>query len=145
MKETFIPNLVCHKETQVIRTLAEFWIPQFRLKEPVRIYCVDQVRGKAFYRHRVITIPKWVLRDLDYTNEYIIHELSHMEDVDTRGRSDHKAPFWEIFKRVCPQKWWHYEWKYKPQQTQSAGMTMLDVFDTPTGKKHADELGENDV
>lgn len=143
----FLPNCILNKETEVIRKLADFWLPQFRINKEVRIYCVSQTRGRAYKRHGeyVVTIPNWVLRDLEHTNEYIIHELSHIEDMCNRGKSDHKEPFWTIFKRVCPQKWWHYEWNYKPGQTKANEMMMLDLFSTEDGEKFADELGEDDV
>jgi hypothetical protein len=146
MATPFIPNLVLHAETQVIRELAKAWIPQFKLVGPEpTFYCVDQTRGRNYMRQRVITIPKWVLRDPEHTLEYIIHELSHQEDFDTRRRSDHSAVFWAIFKRVCPQRWWHYEWSYKKRATKSAGMLEIDIFSTEDGEKFGDEINPEDV
>jgi hypothetical protein len=144
---SWLPNNILHKETQIVREIAAPWIDNFKFQGPApTIFCVDQRRGRSYGYQRVVTIPKWVLRDAEYLQEYIIHELSHQEDYDNRKMTDHKKPFWDIFKRVCPQRWWHYEWNYKPGQTKSNDMMLLDLFDTEDGqKKHADELGEDDV
>lgn len=143
--ENFIPNCVNHKFTEVVRLYAAVWIPRFELRQVPRFFGVTQVRGRAFYRRNVITIPDWLLRREDsdsYIQEYIIHELCHIKDYEQRGNSDHGPEFWKIFCAICPPEWWHYEESYKPREFKRAGMHLLDVF--APGKRPQD-LTEEDV
>ena len=138
-----IPNKIDHNFTELVRLYAEIWIPKFELREKPLVFGVNQVRGWA---HKgTIVIPTWLLRHKEseaYIQEYIIHELSHVKDVEIRGYSNHGPEFWEIFCKVCPPEWWHFEERYKPREFKRAGMHLLDVF--AKGKRPKD-LTEDDV
>lgn len=135
-KMPFLPNCIDHKFTEVVRLYAAAWMPKFALdpSKPVRFYGVTQTGGRAyrFPSEYVVTIPTWLLKRKDaedYIQEYVIHELCHVKDYQTRGTSDHGEKFWDIFRSICPQEWWHYEQGYKPREFKKAGLHMLDLWD----------------
>ena len=132
MANTRLPNKINNLFTEVVRLYAEAWIPKFNLRTVPRIYGVNQTRGFCVHDRGFITIPAWLYKrkdDEEYIQEYIIHELCHWKDFELRGTSDHSQKFWDIFRSVCPQEWWHYEADYKPREFKKAGLHMLDLWD----------------
>jgi hypothetical protein len=94
-----------------------------------RFYAVDQTRGRCYYKHKVITIPAWVInqtnnksKQIGYKDWYIAHELAH-----TFARGDNHGPlFMAQLKRICPKEYVHYEIEYKPRNANSAGIRNPD-------------------
>ncbi len=103
----------------------------------ISIYAVDQRRGRYKSHKRWITIPKWALvagKGPGYDFYYIAHELAHaivdqMTSKLTYGGmmymdlTPHGSEFMKAFKKVCPEKYWHYELGYKPRNARMAGIS----------------------
>ena len=87
-------------------------------------FCVNQNRGRCYYRKQIITIPIWVLRrakkQIGYAHWYIAHELSH---IFAGYNANHGPEFMYHLKQICPPDYWHYETSYKPQNAQAAGIS----------------------
>lgn len=98
-----------------------------------KLYCCDTKRGWCYYNTKHITIPLWAVyaRRGGYLTYYIAHELSHAiasnKFGDDYGLSyvykPHGPEFMEIFMKVCPKSYQHYEIDYKPRNAKAAGIT----------------------
>lgn len=88
-----------------------------------RFYCVDQTRGRCYYRQKVITIPSWAIlsKKPGYKCWYVCHEMAHAYD---KTRSNHGPEFMAKLIEICPDDCIHYELGYKPRNASSAGITM---------------------
>src|SRR6266850_2469687 len=90
---------------------------------------VNQQCGRAYIRkgtYEKVTVPFWVKeKGIDYAVYYLAHELAHIADwiKNNKRKLDHGPLFMEQFKRICPERLWHYEIEYKPRNAQAAGIT----------------------
>lgn len=79
-------------------------------------FVADTERGYAHYDGR-FTVPLWALirpKGTGYFVYYVAHELSHQlryKKYDTEGSHDFK--FYEIFTKLCPTEFQHFELNYK--------------------------------
>jgi len=91
------------------------------LEDGWRVYIVKQNRGRCYYHNKVITIPTWAINDNrpGYWIYYLCHEMAHAFDVT---RSIHGAGFMQEFKRICPEEFQCYEYRYKPRNANVAGV-----------------------
>lgn len=113
---------ICELETQFLQN--QFISnPTYRELQSMgwKFLVVDQTRGRCYLRDRTITIPKWALytEKEGYLEYYVCHEMAH-----TFPRClDHGSEFMFHFKRLCSEKYWHFELEYKPQNASAAGIS----------------------
>jgi len=98
-------------------------------------YVVDQIRGRCYFDHRVITIPSFVFRKPDtakYISWYLAHECAHgFNFISLREYQDNHGPmFMEELKRICPADCLHFETNYKPRNAMAAGISNIPFFNT---------------
>lgn len=113
-----------------------------------RFYVVDQMRGRCYYRDRVITIPLWLwdsatitanlirhlnrmpIREdkLNYRAWYLSHEMAHATNyIHHRDEADSHGPlFMNELKMICPLNAIHFELGYKPKNALAAGIMPHD-------------------
>jgi hypothetical protein len=94
--------------------------------EDWEIFVVDQKRGTCNYVRQYITIPLWVIRKARTFKKYhgrdiwyLSHELAH---IATRG-DHHGMKFMEEMKKICPEEYQNYEYRYKPRRAKAAGVS----------------------
>jgi hypothetical protein len=92
----------------------------------VTIYAVDQRRGRAYYKKRMVTIPLWIFerpRGEGYVIWYMAHELAHIADYDAGNKNGNHGPgFMAQLKKLCPVQYQHFELNYKPRNAAAAGI-----------------------
>ena len=128
LEPEFKPNMIAreHKDTlfaNVPESVKNF-ARTLRDSRGWRFYAVSQLRGRCYYRPKVITIPVHaIVRPIDYKTWYISHELAHAYDA---ARSNHGDPFMRELIRICPPEYIHHELGYKPRNAARNGITKPD-------------------
>ena len=98
-------------------------------------YVVDQIRGRCYFDHRVITIPAFVFGKPEtnkYVSWYLAHECAHgFNFLSCHYEQDNHGPmFMQELKRICPADSLHFETGYKPRNATAAGISNIPFFNT---------------
>ena len=87
-----------------------------RFLSEVTVWCVQQRRGRAYYRYNDVTIPKWSLTEKEgcgYITWYVAHELSHMLAHKRWGTRGHTVDFYRALVDICPRQHQSHEYGYQ--------------------------------
>lgn len=124
----FIPRMIAKGVTvAVLRELPAAVKDQIKLlaAQGWRFYPVTQVRGRCYFKSKVITIPKHALdRELGYLCYYVCHEMAH---AIAGWEANHGQEFMKVFMTICPKEYQKYELGYKPRNATAAGI--FDISD----------------
>lgn len=84
------------------------------------LYITDQDRGRAQWKFKTFTVPKWVLaQGKDKQTWYVSHEMAH---VYAGWEALHGPIFMEWLKKICPEDCIMHELGYKPRNAMAAGI-----------------------
>ena len=87
-----------------------------RYLSEVTVWCVQQRRGRAYYRYNDVTIPKGSLTEkkgCGYITWYVAHELSHMLAHKRWGTRGHTVDFYRALVDICPRHHQSHEYGYQ--------------------------------
>jgi len=110
-----------------------------------RFFVVTQNRGRAYYRHKVITIPDWAYKrqatgNPGYLDWYVSHECAHAYRAEANDwAANHGDSFMEELVRICPDSSLKYELNYKPRNAIRNGIT-ADGYVIPQHKIRLEDL-----
>lgn len=132
-------NSVCVTNTEVVLDMFNKLTEQVQSKLPevdgryglplntIRVYAVDQLRGRAYWNkgnRRIITIPLWAIRrGEEYLEWYVAHEMAHHYAHRYNCAMGHDRDFMKWLKIICPERSVHHELGYKPRNAAAAGIT----------------------
>lgn len=89
-------------------------------------YVCDFSYGYTRYWNNCIVIPLWAHnRSIEYFTYYIAHELAHaLAYINNSYYSGdlHNEEFYNMFNEICPKKYQHFEYKYKPKNAKRFGV-----------------------
>ena len=126
IRDYITPKKVCRQETlrcrQVYKRLLKsakkknlLSAEEIHLFKITIVYCVDQVRGRAYCNNNTITIPLWCL-DTDkgggYLSWYVAHEMAHILAWKRYKNSGHDLNFYRCLVELCPPANQKYEYDY---------------------------------
>lgn len=97
--------------------------PYNDFRKEIQGYVADVVRGRAYSKEAVFTVPYWAYRPTYPKNRktkggyfiyYVAHELTHLiAHKKFGGRCNHDSNFYKIFMEICPKEYQHFELGYK--------------------------------
>lgn len=88
---------------------------EFKIDD-IQGHIADVNKGLAYYDSPRFTVPFWAFKDKrkGYFTYYVAHELTHQLRRKIYGElGNHNAKFYEIFLKICPVEYQHYEVNYK--------------------------------
>jgi predicted metal-dependent hydrolase len=110
-------NKIIHKYDEIINKTAQELLYNYdkRLSvNSIKGYVTDTTRGMAYGDEKIYTVPFWSYkRSKKYFTYYVAHELSHIIQAMKYKYTLHDEKFYDIFKRICPTEFQHYELHYK--------------------------------
>ena len=126
IRDYITPKKVCRQETlrcrQVYKRLLKsakkknlLSAEEIHLFKITIVWCVDQVRGRAYCDNNTITIPLWCL-DTDkgggYLSWYVSHEMAHILAWKRYKGRGHGLDFYRCLVQLCPPANQKYEYDY---------------------------------
>lgn len=96
--------------------------PYNEFRKDISGYIADVSRGRAHSADFVFTVPLWAYKpdhpknlksNGGYFIYYVAHELSHLISHKLYGgKCNHDPGFYEVFKKICPEEYQHFELDY---------------------------------
>lgn len=122
----FIPYKISNEHTRIIAKSSPEITRTYASKLIAmgwKFYAVNQDRGRCYYRHKVITIPVWVI-EIRGTKLcwYFSHEMAHAYSYINGTNDVHGPHFMKWLKKICPANCIHHELDYKPRNAAAAGI-----------------------
>ena len=126
IRDYITPKKVCRQETDKCRQVYKRLLKSAEKKNLLSaeeihlfkitiVYCVDQVRGRAYCNNNTITIPLWCL-DTDkgggYLSWYVAHEMAHILAWKRYKARGHGLEFYRCLVQLCPPANQKYEYDY---------------------------------